>query len=181
MDDIGCNLIGIVFDLAMTIALGPGFNLYVLPDNCLSSVRDLFKDKKEHSSSSPASSSLSPKNEKISSYELDSDSDEPYDGEKDESSLQLLSNAQLEQTLDFEADPSVSKVGGSMSRAESNSSLQLLPPNLSTSGTETGDELDEYEIISDSEVFLTDENKGKPKDKIETKKVNFKDLLESDL
>lgn len=179
MDDIGCNLIGIVFDLAMTIALGPGFNLYVLPEGSLSSVRDLFGLKRDHKPVA-STSSISAKD---SVKAKESDPDEQFDMEKDESSLQILSSGLLEQTLDFELDSRPAKASGTLSRGDSNSSLQLLPSNISNNGTETGDELDEYEIISDSELLLTEEGclNRRPKDKIKSQKVNFKDLLESDL
>ncbi|XP_053203101.1 reticulophagy regulator 3-like isoform X2 [Panonychus citri] len=167
----------ILYIILMTVAIGPGVFLYVVPESWYQTVRNFFGN----SMSSTPSSSLSPSNSKAtltctpeihdiehlnisSSHEKEQGRklseaftkcdqlEESFEMDKDESSLQLLSDSKLDGTLDFELADRPSRESSSPS-SSNNSSLQLVPSmQFGETGAETGDELEDYEIISDSDL-----------------------------
>lgn len=157
----------IVYIILMVVALGPGVALYVVPESWYQLVRNFFGNSKSSSyPSCPSSPTVLARSEdhlsvssseekeqgrKLSEGYMKCDNlEESFELDKDESSLQLLSDSKLGSTLDFELGFNPNHESSPSS--SNNSSLQLVPSMQFGEGGETGDELEDYEIISDSDL-----------------------------
>lgn len=124
----------------MSIALGPGLCLYVIPPSWFQALRSFLGHSQKEDIHMPSSS-----------YSFNDDEFSLEENLSDQSSLQVLSTSQMDQTLDFELG--LRETGHTMDESDKSSNgMHFMPSYFNGNGTDTGDELDDYEIVSEMEA-----------------------------
>ena len=131
----------------MTLALGPGLGLYVIPSSWFENLKIFFRCSKDNDNHKSSSSSFCQEDD----FSLEENISE-------QSSLQVLSVSQMDQTLDFELG--LREVGQTSEESDKSSNgIQFMPSHFNGNATDTCDELDDYEIVSDTEKIKSENNR----------------------